>query len=78
MHKMDANNKKQNSENWPKCDLECDFDPGFWDEVAGFYKFKRQILQKPPKSIRKPVISDWFNGADGRIRTGDLILTNSR
>ena len=27
------------------------------------------------KSIRKPVISDWFNGADGRIRTGDLILT---
>ena len=27
------------------------------------------------KIIRKPVISDWFNGADGRIRTGDLILT---
>ena len=26
-------------------------------------------------SIRKPVISDWLNGADGRIRTGDLILT---
>ena len=27
------------------------------------------------KSIRKPVKNDWFNGADGRIRTGDLILT---
>ena len=33
------------------------------------------ILQKSPKIIRKTVISDGFNGADGRIRTGDLILT---
>ena len=65
----------ENSKKQPKCDLECDFDPGFWDEVAGFCKFKRQILQKSPKSIRKPVISDWFNGADDQIRTGDLILT---
>ena len=27
-------------------------------------------------NIRKTVISDGFNGADGRIQTGDLILTN--
>ena len=24
---------------------------------------------------KKPVISDWFSGADTQIRTGDLILT---
>ena len=35
-----------------------------------------QILQKSPKNIRKTVISDGFNGADGWIRTDDLILTN--
>ena len=33
------------------------------------------ILQKTPGNSKKPVISDWFSGADTRIRTGDLILT---
>ena len=27
------------------------------------------------KTKEKPAISDWFYGADTRIRTGDLILT---
>jgi len=46
----------------------------FWERVARFFgKFKLWI---PQRSIKKPVISNWFNGADGRIRTGDLILTN--
>ena len=34
-----------------------------------------RFLQKPPQNNKKPVISDWFSGADTRIRTGDLILT---
>ncbi len=40
-----------------------------------FAGFNTESCKNAPKSIRKPVISDWFNGADGRIRTGDLILT---
>ena len=47
----------------------------FWVWDQKICRIGLPILQKSPKSIRKPVISDWFNGADGRIRTGDLILT---
>ena len=32
-------------------------------------------MQVLPQNNKKPVISDWFSGADTRIRTGDLILT---
>ena len=35
-----AHNGKRNSKKQPECDLECGFDPGFWDEVAGFCKFR--------------------------------------
>jgi len=35
-------------------------------------KHKRQKEEKPENAV----FSGLFNGADGRIRTGDLILTN--
>jgi hypothetical protein len=37
---FDAYHRKENSKKQPECDLECGFDPGFWDEVAGFCKFR--------------------------------------
>ena len=58
-----------------KTDTLCDISPGPQDEIIHFCRVQHRILQKSPKNIRKPVRNDWFNGADGRIRTGDLILT---
>ena len=58
-----------------KCDTFVDKMPILTHEVSQICKKTAKILQNQPQNNKKTVISDGFSGADGRIWTGDLILT---